>query len=60
MKPYQKINHFPGMYALSRKNHLARNLNRMQRRFKTDYNFIPKTWLLPAEYPDLRVRMSKG
>lgn len=29
MKPYQKINHFPGMYTLSRKNYLARNLIKM-------------------------------
>ena len=28
MKPYQKINHFPSMYSLSRKNHLARHLTR--------------------------------
>lgn len=29
MKMYQRINHFPGMYALARKNHLARNLVKM-------------------------------
>lgn len=29
LKPYQKINHFPGMYTLSRKNYLARNLIKM-------------------------------
>lgn len=29
MKAYQRINHFPGMYALARKNHLARNLGKM-------------------------------
>lgn len=31
MKPYQKTNHFPGMFQLSRKNHLARNLIKMQK-----------------------------
>jgi Tubulin-tyrosine ligase family len=41
MKPYQRINHFPGMYALARKNHLARNLMRMQKIFPDDYKFFP-------------------
>ena len=54
MKPYQRINHFPGMYALARKNHLARNLMRMQKIFPDDYKFFPQTWLLPSEYPDYR------
>ena len=54
MKPYQRINHFPGMYALARKNHLARNLGRMQKMFPEDYKFFPQTWLLPAEFGDFK------
>jgi tubulin polyglutamylase TTLL6/13 len=41
MKPYQRINHFPGMYALARKNHLAKNLGRMHKQFPDDYKFFP-------------------
>lgn len=54
MKPFQRINHFPGMYALARKDHLARNLNRMQRVMPAEYNFFPQTWLLPAEYGEFK------
>jgi tubulin polyglutamylase TTLL6/13 len=41
MKPFQRINHFPGMYALARKDHLARNLGRMHKRFPEEYKFFP-------------------
>eukprot|EP00347_Sterkiella_histriomuscorum_P011690 403371481 len=54
MKPYQRVNHFAGMYALARKNHLARNLGRMQKKFPDDYKFFPQTYLLPSEYSDFR------
>lgn len=37
MKPYQKVNHFPGMFQLARKNHLARNLIKMQKEFPKEY-----------------------
>ncbi len=30
MKPFQKVNHFPGMYIVCHKNQLARNLMKMQ------------------------------
>ena len=40
------------MFSLARKNHLARNLTRLQKTFPNDYNFFPKTWLLPAEFSD--------
>ena len=60
MKPYQKINHFPGMYALARKNHLARNLGKMQRIHPEDYSFFPKTWLMPTETAELRLFLQKS
>ncbi|XP_027601237.1 tubulin polyglutamylase TTLL6 isoform X3 [Pipra filicauda] len=49
MKRFQKINHFPGMIELCRKDLLARNLNRMLRLFPEEYNIFPRTWCLPAE-----------
>ena len=60
MKSYQRINHFPGMYALARKDHLARNLNKMLKRFPEDYKFYPQTWLLPAEYGDFRKQFKEN
>ena len=41
MKLYQKINHFPGMYMIARKNFLAKNLNKMQKVHPKAYNFYP-------------------
>ena len=49
LKVYQKINHFPGMFTMSRKNDLGNNLKNMQKKFPREYNFFPKTWNLPAE-----------
>ncbi|NXT75507.1 TTL13 polyglutamylase, partial [Zapornia atra] len=50
MKRFQKINHFPGMMEICRKDSLARNLNRMLRLFPEEYNIFPHTWCLPADY----------
>ena len=47
MQLYQRTNHFPGMYALARKNLLAKNLIAMKKVCPTDFTFFPKTWLLP-------------
>lgn len=49
MKPYQRTNHFPGMYALARKNCLAKNLQAMEKYFPQDYHFFPNTWVLPSD-----------
>ena len=42
------------MFALARKNNLARNLIRMQNVFPQEYNFFPQTWLLPSEFGDFK------
>ncbi|KAJ8264676.1 hypothetical protein GJAV_G00152400, partial [Gymnothorax javanicus] len=55
MKRYQKINHFPGMSEICRKDLLARNLNRMLKLFAKEYKIFPRTWCLPASYSDFQV-----
>uniref|UniRef100_A0A8C3PLU7 Uncharacterized protein n=1 Tax=Calidris pygmaea TaxID=425635 RepID=A0A8C3PLU7_9CHAR len=51
---FQKINHFPGMIEICRKDLLARNLNRMLRLFPKEYSIFPRTWCLPADYGDFQ------
>mmetsp|Transcript_43854 Transcript_43854/g.42362 ORF Transcript_43854/g.42362 Transcript_43854/m.42362 type:complete len:118 (-) Transcript_43854:1291-1644(-) len=54
MKPYQKINHFPAMYLIARKTFLGKNLKKIQKLLPEEYNFFPKTWILPVEINELR------
>ena len=54
MELHQKINHFPGMYNLARKNLLGRGLMRMRKKFPEEFDFFPLTWMLPVEYHELR------
>ncbi|CAH8848174.1 unnamed protein product [Trichobilharzia szidati] len=54
MKQWQKINHFPGMSEICRKDSLARNLNRMVRLFPKDYNIFPKSWCLPSDWNEIQ------
>jgi tubulin polyglutamylase TTLL6/13 len=52
MKSYQKINHYPAMSSIARKNGLGKNLMRMRRLFPKEYSFFPSTWLLPFEWSE--------
>jgi tubulin polyglutamylase TTLL6/13 len=49
----QRINHFPAMSVISRKNTLALTLARMKEQFPLDYDFFPRTFLLPNDAPKL-------
>ena len=42
------------MNSLHRKNNLAKNLYRMQEENPKDYDFFPKTFLLPMDYYTLK------
>ena len=53
MKPYQRVNHFPGMYNLSRKSNLCINLNLLRKKYPKIVNYYPKTWHLPSDSAEL-------
>ncbi|KAM8930275.1 tubulin polyglutamylase TTLL7 isoform 2-T2 [Pelodytes ibericus] len=50
LRNYQRINHFPGMGEICRKDCLARNMTKMIKCQPQEYSFIPQTWIFPAEY----------
>ena len=54
LKPYQKTNHFPAMFQITRKTFLAKNLKRLQKLYPLEFDFFPKTWVLPNEINELR------
>ena len=60
MQSHQKINHFPGMNTLSRKNNLAKNLVKMQSVFPEHYQFFPKTFLLPSDLSAFRAYFAEN
>ena len=59
MLPFQRMNHYAGMYCISHKNHLAKNLKRMHRHFPSEYEFSPKSWILPYELSDFKNQFTK-
>ena len=54
MSQHQKINHFPGMSILHRKNNLTKCIQRIQEMYPKEYDFYPLTFLLPYDKHKLR------
>ncbi|KAJ0398930.1 hypothetical protein P43SY_005288 [Pythium insidiosum] len=54
LQPFAKVNHFPGMTHLARKSKLARNFERMKKLFPEEYDFCPRTWILPFDLYDFQ------
>ncbi|XP_072350544.1 tubulin polyglutamylase TTLL5 isoform X1 [Scyliorhinus torazame] len=51
---FQKVNHFPRSYELTRKDRLYKNIQRMQQThgFK-HFNIVPQAYILPSEFQEL-------
>ncbi len=49
LKPYQKINHFPGIFLIARKNFMSFHLRKMTKKFPEYFNFFPETFCLSSD-----------
>ena len=49
----QKINHFSGMLEICRKKSLCRNIAKMSKKSPKEYDFVPRTFMLPEGLDDL-------
>ena len=47
------------MSGIFRKNCMANNLNRFKKWFSNEYNFYPKTWVLPGDLTDFKNQLKK-
>jgi tubulin polyglutamylase TTLL6/13 len=48
IKSHQRVNHFPSMSGVTKKNQLATSLKKMKNLYPVDFGFFPKTWIVPA------------
>ncbi|XP_043119727.1 tubulin polyglutamylase TTLL5 isoform X2 [Puntigrus tetrazona] len=57
---FQKVNHFPRSYELTRKDRLYKNIQRMQQTHGfQNFHIVPQTFVLPAEYQEFSSSFSK-
>ena len=53
--PYQKINHFPNSFHITRKDLMNKAISKMQYKHGySHFNFLPKTYILPQEMDQLK------
>nr|XP_057947118.1 tubulin polyglutamylase TTLL5 isoform X2 [Doryrhamphus excisus] len=53
LQDFQKVNHFPRSYELTRKDRLYKNIQRMQEAHGfRNFHIVPQTFVLPSEYQE--------
>jgi len=51
---YQKMNHFPNSVQIGRKDWMWKNVVRLRRCFPKDFDFCPRTYILPEDFRQLQ------
>lgn len=60
MQDFQKINHFPRSYELTRKDKLYKNVQRMQHsKGVKHFDFIPESYIIPEEFNEFHAAFLK-
>ena len=49
LNKYQRYNHFPTCWQLGRKDNLYINYLKMQKKFKSEFNYMPEKFILPQD-----------
>ena len=57
LNKYQRYNHFPICWQLGRKDNLCANFLKMQKKFKSDFNYMPKKYILPQDRDEVQEKM---
>ncbi|KAM9793955.1 tubulin polyglutamylase TTLL11 [Syngnathus typhle] len=52
-----QVNKFPGMLEMSRKINLSRAVRIMEELFPVEYDFYPRSWILPDEYQQFSAQL---
>ena len=53
LNEFQKINHFPSSFEITRKDRMCDNIVQRQQKYgKAAFNIIPDTYILPEEFAD--------
>ncbi|GMH35159.1 hypothetical protein BSKO_03027 [Bryopsis sp. KO-2023] len=64
MKPFQRMNHFPGMLEICRKGGLSKHIRRMSAYFPDEFSYHPRAFFIPNQIEEflvaLRRNKSKG
>mmetsp|Transcript_9731 Transcript_9731/g.36194 ORF Transcript_9731/g.36194 Transcript_9731/m.36194 type:complete len:626 (-) Transcript_9731:2578-4455(-) len=56
---FQKVNHFPKSFELTRKSNMYRKYMEMKTQYPHAYDYLPRTWVLPKDYSDLTQILEK-